>query len=121
MSEAEQRNEGVAVERSDVSPRLVGVLAGGVALLLLLSAIGIMILYPKTLYGPSDAPRLETAEPRLQIDPAADFAAYRAAETRELESYGWIDRAHGIVRIPIDRAMRDVAAAGIKDWPGAAP
>jgi hypothetical protein len=77
-----------------------------------------MAIFPRALSGPSDAPRLATAKPRLQMDPAADLAAYRAAQTRELTSYGWVDRQRGVVRIPIERAMQDVAAAGIKDWPG---
>ena len=43
--------------------------------------------------------------PRLQVSPAADFAAYHAAQQRELHSYGWIDQAHGTVHMPIERAM----------------
>jgi len=34
-----------------------------------------------------------------------------------LTSYGWVDWQAGIVHIPIDRAMQDVVASGIKDWP----
>ena len=29
----------------------------------------------------------------------------RAAEQRELETYGWINRTDGVVRIPVERAM----------------
>ena len=28
-----------------------------------------------------------------------------ASKRRELTSYGWVDREHGVARIPIDRAM----------------
>ena len=118
MAEAEEiRNVDVAVERSDVSVRLVATIAFGLAVTVALSGLVIGLIYPHALHGPSDAPRLVTAAPRLQIDPAADLQAYRAAQRRVLESYGWVDRQRGIVHIPIEQAMREVAAGGIKDWP----
>jgi len=43
--------------------------------------------------------------PRLQITPALDLVEKREAENATLNSYGWIDRTSGTVRIPIDRAM----------------
>ena len=49
-------------------------------------------------------------EPRLEIAPALDLRALRAAEAAQLGSYGWVDRGAGIVHIPIDRAMDLVAA-----------
>lgn len=112
------RNPGVAVERSDAPLRLFGFLAAGTIVFIALSFVAIMAIYPRSVTGPSDAPSRQTAAPRLQIDPHTDIAAYRAAETHELTSYGWVDRPHGIVRIPIDQAMHDIAASGIKDWPG---
>lgn len=47
--------------------------------------------------------------PALQPDPVRDIAAYRAEKERQLTTYGWVDREHGIVRIPITRAMDLVA------------
>jgi hypothetical protein len=76
-----------------------------------------MAIYPGSLHGPSDAPGQPTAKPELQVNPAGDLAAHRDAEAKELAGYGWVDRERGIVRIPIDQAMRDVAGAGIPDWP----
>ena len=43
--------------------------------------------------------------PQLQADPVADMVAMRAEQTALLESYGWVDRETGVVRLPIDRAM----------------
>ena len=114
----EIRNEEVAVERSDVTVSLAAALFGGLAAALAVSIIAIALIYSSALHGPSDAPRLQTAKPRLEIDPAADLAAFRAQQQNELAHYGWIDRDHGVVRIPIDAAMQDVARDGIKDWPG---
>lgn len=45
------------------------------------------------------------AVPHLQIMPVEDLNAFRAREEVELNSYGWIDRTAGVVRIPITRAM----------------
>ncbi len=42
---------------------------------------------------------------------------FRAAELARLNSAGWDDQAKGIGHIPIDDAMRRVAASGIPDWP----
>lgn len=44
-------------------------------------------------------------EPREQPHPGTDFVVLRAHEEAELNSYGWIDKTNGIVRIPIDRAI----------------
>ena len=41
----------------------------------------------------------------------------RAGEERELQEYGWVDQAHGVVRIPIDRAMELVLQRGLPARP----
>lgn len=110
MSDTPVHNEDVAVERRDAPLWLIAILAAGVVAFVVLSSVVLSFVYPNALHGPS-------AAPRLQIDPAADLAAYRAAEERRLAGYGWVDKQRRIVRIPIDEAMRDVAAAGITDWP----
>lgn len=43
--------------------------------------------------------------PHLQIAPEVDLAKLRHAQETELNTYGWIDRTNGVVRIPISRAM----------------
>lgn len=44
-------------------------------------------------------------EPRLQAHPAADLAAFRAGQQRELEQAGPADSTGQFTRIPIERAM----------------
>jgi len=41
----------------------------------------------------------------------------RAAEDRELNEYGWADKAHGVVRLPIERAMDLVVQRGLPARP----
>jgi hypothetical protein len=55
--------------------------------------------------------------PELQVNPREDMARFRAAQLKWLNSSGWIDRGHGVTHIPIEEAMREVAAEGIADWP----
>src|SRR4051812_17800258 len=43
--------------------------------------------------------------PRLQVNGPRDLAAFRANEQWRLDSYGWIDKSRGIVRIPIERGV----------------
>jgi hypothetical protein len=57
-----------------------------------------------------DARKLPPA-PQLEITEREDLEAQRAAERQILSSNGWVDREHGIVRIPIDRAIDLLAAS----------
>ncbi len=56
------------------------------------------------------APRAEAPTgarlPALQSAPAGELYAYRRDKAKMLEGYAWVDRAGGIVQIPIDRAMQ---------------
>jgi hypothetical protein len=56
-------------------------------------------------------------EPRLQTRPVQDLKALHAAEDSVLNSYGWVDRQAGIVRIPIARAMELLAQRGVPSEP----
>lgn len=57
----------------------------------------------------------EFPQPRLEVKPGASLAELRAAEDADLNSYGWIDRSAGTVRIPIDRAMQLLLERGLPD------
>ena len=52
-------------------------------------------------------------EPRLQFAPVQDLQQMRAAEDRILNEYAWVDPDHGVVRIPISRAMDLLAQEGL--------
>jgi hypothetical protein len=51
--------------------------------------------------------------PRLQLKPPEELNNFRAGEETALNTYGWIDRTTGVVRIPIDRAMDLVLERGL--------
>jgi hypothetical protein len=58
-------------------------------------------------------------EPHLQVDPPADLQALRSAERARLSSYGFVDRDHAVVHIPIDVAKRRLLERGLPMRPEA--
>lgn len=52
-------------------------------------------------------------QPRLQVEPTKELDHYFAAENQKLNSYGWVDKPAGVVRIPIPRAMDLVVERGL--------
>jgi hypothetical protein len=72
---------------------------------------------PAAYEAESDPAALEAPAPRLQVRPEIDLAAFRAQEAAILASYAWVDKEHGIVRIPVEDAMRLVAEQGLPAFP----
>jgi hypothetical protein len=52
-------------------------------------------------------------EPRLQTNPRQDLIDLRAGEDAILNTYGWVDKAGGVVRIPIGEAMKLTVERGL--------
>ena len=117
-------NPEVHHEQSDVSIR--GILGFGAALMagtvvvfvlmrLLLSffeareARQVPPMYPLAVTQEKRLP----PEPRLQTDPRGDLAELRAREDAALHSYGWVDKNAGVVRIPIDAAIKLTLERGL--------
>jgi len=48
---------------------------------------------------------LTNETPQLQLAPQIDLAAYHEAENAMVNSYGWVSKEAGIVRLPVQRAM----------------
>jgi len=57
----------------------------------------------------------ETYQPTvpLQVDDVSDMQHYRDASNKQLSSYGYVDQNSGVVHIPIDQAMDQVAKQGV--------
>jgi hypothetical protein len=51
--------------------------------------------------------------PLLQRDPVKEMTEMREREDRELSQAAWIDRQHGVVRLPVEDAIDIVAARGV--------
>jgi hypothetical protein len=116
-------------ERSDVDIRAISKFGIALALLCIASlflVIGVFRFFKLREEAlqvnpaiPSDARRLPP-EPRLQSTPILDLKAVRTAEDQILHGYAWIDPDHGVVRIPIEKAMDLLAGRGLPARPGAA-
>lgn len=60
-------------------------------------------------------------QPRLLVNEPQDLQEIRESEDKTLSTYGWVDQAHGIVRLPIDRAMDLLVQRGFPARPQAGP
>ena len=76
-------------------------------------AAGMARQYPM---GASQSTRLPP-QPRLQTNPRQDLQDLRRIEEEVLNSYRWVDRNNGIVRIPIKDAMRLTLERGLPSRP----
>ena len=83
---------------------LAGFMAAGA-----IDLIGTMIGRP---LAPINPPPTQMPTPPLQSAPSLDLRALRAEKHALLSQYAWIDRAHGVVRIPVERAMELLIARG---------
>ncbi|HJU24561.1 MAG TPA: hypothetical protein VJ891_18825 [Casimicrobiaceae bacterium] len=105
-------------ETADIDGKRVwetaGALAGMIVLAALMAAgaialIGTMLGRPLARINP---PPTRMPSPPLQSAPPLDLHALRAEKHALLSQYAWIDRAHGVVRIPIDRAIEIMVERG---------
>jgi hypothetical protein len=83
---------------------LAGFMAAGA-----IALIGTMLGRPLARINP---PPTQMPSPALQSAPPLDLSALRAEKHALLSHYAWIDRAHGVVRIPIERAIGIMIARG---------
>lgn len=64
--------------------------------------------------APNLKPLTRFPAPSLEIDDGhADLTKLHAEQNEQLNSYGWINRSNGVVRIPIERAMDLLAQRGL--------
>jgi hypothetical protein len=107
----------ISYETSDVNVKAILMVGAGLAsgTIAVAGVIWVLVIYlsgANAPTGPREYPLAATheqrlpPEPRLQTNPREDLADLRRAEDQVLESYGWVDKDAGIVRIPIDDAMR---------------
>ena len=112
-------------ETRDFNVRVVALFAMSLAILLAGSLVlmawllDIFEVAPEG-YGLRGAPIAATPPrppgPRLQTSPRGDMQEMRRAENAQLQSYGWVDRAAGIARMPIDQAIQMVLEQGLPSW-----
>ena len=101
-------------ETRDVPVRPWAWFALGFAGSLLIICLGLFVFTrllaaPGTIIGrtghPADKGLSRFPQPQLQNNPSVDLHNYLQHKQDELNTYGWIDRKSGTVRIPIERAI----------------
>lgn len=108
-------------ELRDVNIRSVALFGIGLFVLILAALFAMDLLFDylaaRPEMGPPPSPMALTREippvPRLQVSGAADLKQFREAEEKILNSYAWVDRDAGMVRIPVDRAIELLAERGL--------
>lgn len=88
--------------------RLAAILAGSAATVLVIC----FFLWRAWATVPEPAPR--PVEPRLQAEPGRDLERFRRGQ-RNADQWAWVDREHGIARIPVERAMQLMAKDGKRE------
>jgi hypothetical protein len=102
-------------EKRDLEPRTIALFAaGGAVVILLAAALAFWMVQSATKrYSARQSARppapAATPEPRLQVQGSNDLREMRKAEESLLNTYGWLDREKGLVRIPVERAMELLA------------
>jgi hypothetical protein len=82
------------------------------------AAIFGLLLFLKTEAPGAFAPKSERPfpAPRLQKAPQNDVGSFEASQRSTLSGYSWADRSHGLAQIPIEEAMRIIAARGMRAY-----
>ena len=110
---------GVDYERSDIDPAVVGWIALGVALFVLAAPLVMSLVFPQSIYrgDPKARPALSADAPPLEVGPSSELRHQRAGDREFAHTYGWIDREHKIVRIPVAHAIERLLQTGLPNWP----
>lgn len=114
---------GIHHETSDVHVRPLAWLGVGLAVLVVISIVAMKGVFefldrqqaqndvappPMMTQRPQQPP-----EPRLQTTPVPNRKLIVEQENKQLTTYGWVNTKSGVVRIPVDQAMKLLAERGL--------
>ncbi len=106
-------------ERTDIESIVVFWIAVGLASFVIVTPLLMPLAFPQSMQhrSPSASPALSVDAPRLEITPRQDLHRLQRKEEQFADSYGWTNREHTTVHIPIRRAMTLLAQRGLAGWP----
>jgi len=114
-------------ETTDVNPGTLLAWVGLLAAVIVVSVVAAWVLFDvfaeRAARGDPKVSPLAPAEsqtppePRLLVKEHDDLVVVRKEDEELLDTYGWIDKDRGIVRIPVARAMELVAKEGLQSRP----
>ncbi len=116
-------NPEVLHEVTDASAKPIAYFLASLALLLVFTFVAVWLMFnflesgaertDKQVVSPMADPNEKPPGPLLQTTPGHDMQLMLEREKQLSETYGWINKASGIVRIPVKRAMDLVAEKGL--------
>jgi hypothetical protein len=121
IAERVEHNPKTAFEKSDWPLGTIALVLLGTLIFLVIAPFVLMGAYPRAVSDVSRALTVEPPQPRLQTDPPEDLAQFLVDEDKRLNTYYWIDKNKGIVHIPIEQAMQELAGEGIDGFPRGKP
>lgn len=121
VEQARDSNPEVDYERNDVPLRPLLVIAFALVILLASAPFIILLGFSSTAHDVDRRLMVLPPEPRLQTHPREHLDAYLSRERALLDSYGWVNRAGGIARVPITVEMQRLAREGIPGFPKSQP
>ena len=110
---------GAGHEQSEVSVRMIVV---SLAILLIGTFLAAMLVvgifqYFSHAYHPEETAKQTKQtippEPRVEVEPWQQLQTVHAREDHILTSYAWVDKKEGVVRIPVDQAIDELAKKGL--------
>lgn len=110
---------GFDYERTDIASIGIAWIAGGLATFIVVTTLLMPLIFPQTMKhkSPAAPPASSADTPRLEIAPRDNLEQFRRSEMQLADTFGWSDREHGRVRIPIAQAMQMLLHRGLPGWP----
>lgn len=131
MAESNHTNINVRFERRDVNVRAMASIGAAIVVTAVVLHVALYWLYGTFRGNAVESGRVtktqeqikQTAggQPKLQVDPAAEINKFREEENKKLNTYGWVNKDNGIVRILIDQAMKLVVGGRLASIDTAKP
>jgi hypothetical protein len=98
----------VRAEAADIEARPI-VVTGIVLVVTILCVVGasyaLLVVWNAKFAGPNAPLDFSVSGAALESAPQLDRARFDAEKHRMIGEYGWVDRAGGVARIPVDAAM----------------
>jgi hypothetical protein len=105
-----------ARERPAVREGVIAAIMAGFVVFVVLAAVGLRFFFESLAPNTTRVTEAKFPSPRLQTRWDGLRDPEIARQQADLQRFRWIDRAHGVFQIPIERAMRLVAARGAKAY-----
>ena len=110
---------GFDYERTDIESAAIAWLAVGLASFVIATPLLMPLVFPQSMrqQSLSAPPALSANAPHLEIASVPELQHLERGQATLVNSYGWIDRDRGLVRIPVRRAVELIAQRGLQGWP----